>query len=47
MRVKPLTPSAEVDENGWPIAFFETVSGSMPELERTYQGQFEERLTLE
>ena len=47
MRVKPLTPTGEVDENGWPRGFFERVAGSMPELQRAPQGQFEERLALE
>lgn len=37
----------EVDENGWPIGYFDRVPGSMPELKRWPQGEFEERLTLE
>jgi hypothetical protein len=40
-------PSTGVDANGWPTGFFEQVAGSMPELERAPQGQFEERLPLE
>ena len=47
IRVKPLTPRGDLDENGWPKGFFERVAGSMPELERAPQGQFEERLPLE
>ena len=27
MRVKPLHPASEVDENGWPRGFFERVAG--------------------
>jgi hypothetical protein len=33
----------EVDENGWPKNFFEQVAGSMPELRRGAQGEFEIR----
>ena len=47
MRVKPLMPAGEVDENGWPRGFFDQVAGSIPELQRAPQGQFEERLALE
>ena len=47
MRVKPLAPAGAVDENGWPLGFFDRVAGSMPELQRAPQGQFEERLTFE
>jgi len=36
-----------VDENGWPAGFFDRVAGSMPELRRRSQGEFEERLPLE
>ena len=39
--------SANVDANGWPVDFFETVAGSMPELARPPQGELEERLPLE
>jgi hypothetical protein len=39
--------TADVDANGWPIGFFEQVAGSMPELERGAQGEFEKRLPLE
>ena len=47
MRVKPLAPAGEVDENGWPAGFFDRVAGSMPELQRAPQGQFEKRPALE
>jgi hypothetical protein len=36
-----------VDENGWPAGFFDRVAGSMPELRRGSQGEFEERHPLE
>ena len=43
-----LLPSeSQVDENGWPLGFFDRVAGSMPELRRGPQGEFEERLPLE
>ena len=44
--VTPVTTGA-VDENGWPIGFFDRVAGSMPGLRRGSQGEFEERLPLE
>ena len=47
VQVKPVTPNGRVDENGWPIGFFEKIAGSMPELKRPPQGQFEDRLALE
>ena len=47
VQVRPLAPPGEVDENGWPKDFFERVAGSMPELHRAPQGQFEERLSFE
>ena len=40
---KPLSPVNELDANGWPINFFERVAGSMPDLQRASQGEFEER----
>jgi hypothetical protein len=46
VRVTPLAPVSGVDANGWPIGFFERVVGSMPELERPPQGNFEERPPL-
>lgn len=47
VRVRAAAQVGEVDENGWPKDFFERVAGSMPELERAPQGEFEERLPLE
>jgi hypothetical protein len=43
--VTPVAPDA-TDENGWPLGFFETVAGSMLDLRRGSQGEFEERLPL-
>jgi len=39
-------PSSGVDANGWPLGFFDQVAGSIPGLERTPQGQFEDRQPL-
>ena len=47
LHVKPLTPVGELDAKGWPKDFFERFAGSMPELERSPQGEFAERLPLE
>lgn len=47
VQVRPLPPAGEADENGWPKDFFERVAGSLPDLERAPQGQFEERLSFE
>ncbi len=47
VHVKPLAAPGEVDANGWPKGFFERIAGSMPELSRAPQGQFEQRLALE
>ena len=44
--VTPMTTGA-VDENGWPIGFLDHAAGSMPDLRRGSQGEFEERLPLE
>ena len=35
--------SGEVDANGWPKGYFEQVAGSMPDLQRAPQGEFEDR----
>ena len=35
-----------VDRNGWPDGFFDEVAGSMPELRRWQQGEFEAREPL-
>ena len=45
--VRPMPDASDLDENGWPKHFFETVSGSMPELRRWDQGNFEHRLPFE
>ena len=45
--VRPMPEAADLDENGWPKDFFETVAGSMPELRRWDQGNFEHRLPFE
>ena len=46
--VRVMPPAAwDVDANGWPVGYFERISGSMPELERAPQGDFEERSRLE
>lgn len=47
IRVKPVISADAVDDHGWPLGFFDRVAGSMPDLQRAPQGQFEERLTLE
>ena len=44
--VTPVRTGA-VDENGWPVGFFDRIAGSMPELRRGSQGEFEERFSLE
>ena len=46
VRVKPPPPSG-VDANGWPAGFFEETAGSIPDLERAPQGEFEQRLPVE
>jgi hypothetical protein len=45
--VTPVPSGIHVDANGWPEGFFDRVPGSMPELRRGSQGEFEERLPLE
>ena len=47
VQVRSLAGEGELDSNGWPKGFFERIAGSMPELRRAPQGQFEERLPLE
>ena len=47
VQVRPLALIGEVDARGWPKGFFDRVAGSMPELRRAPQGQFETRLALE
>ncbi len=46
VHVRPVAPASELDANGWPKGFFEQVAGSMPELRRGPQGDFETRLSL-
>ena len=46
VRVTPLRLSGELDANGWPRGFFDRVAGSMPNLERAPQGEFERRPAL-
>ena len=45
--VTPVSDGSGADANGWPEGFFDLVAGSMPELRRGSQGEFEERLPLE
>jgi hypothetical protein len=33
----------EVDGNGWPIGFFERTAGSIPDIERLPQGEYDAR----
>jgi hypothetical protein len=47
VQVRAVTSSDRVDSNGWPVNFFERVAGSMPDLKRAPQGQFEDRLAFE
>lgn len=47
VQVRAVSPSERVDANGWPIDFFEQVAGSMPDLQRGPQGEFENRLAFE
>jgi len=47
VQVRALAPAGDLDANGWPKGFFDRVAGSMPELLRASQGEFEERLSLE
>ncbi|MBI5768353.1 MAG: hypothetical protein HZA93_11205 [Verrucomicrobia bacterium] len=46
VRLRRMVPSGELDANGWPRGFFERVTGSMPELARAPQGDFETRARL-
>lgn len=47
VQVRALPLAGDLDENGWPRNFFEQVVGSMPELRRGAQGEFEERRLFE
>ena len=47
VQVRAVTPEGRVDTNGWPSDFFERVAGSMPDLQRPSQGNFEDRTAFE
>lgn len=47
LQVKPQQAAGERDENGWPRGYFDQVAGSMPDLQRAPQGEFERRLPIE
>jgi hypothetical protein len=47
VQVRPVPRHAETDASGWPVGYFDTVPGSMPELRRMAQGEFEERKSFE
>lgn len=47
VQVRAVNSSERVDVNGWPIDFFERVAGSMPDLQRAPQGEFENRVAFE
>ncbi|HKG60569.1 MAG TPA: hypothetical protein VKB05_12495 [Pyrinomonadaceae bacterium] len=47
VQVRAVSSFDSVDANGWPIDFFERVAGSMPDLQRAPQGEFENRLAFE
>lgn len=47
VQVRTIPSLESVDANGWPVDFFERVAGSMPELQRPPQGEFEDRVAFE
>lgn len=47
IQVRRLDPMTDADEDGWPRGYFAEVVGSMPDLKRAPQGEFEVRLPLE
>lgn len=47
VQVRTVNPPECVDTNGWTIDFFERVAGSMPDLQRAPQGEFENRLAFD
>jgi hypothetical protein len=47
VQVRAVTPEDRVDTNGWPSDFFERFAGSMPNLQRLSQGNFECRIAFE
>jgi len=46
VQVRAVAPPERVDAKGWPVDFFERVAGSMPNLQRGPQGEFEDRLAF-
>ena len=47
VHIKASTSGDELDANGWPVGFFDIVAGSMPDLQRGPQGDFENRPAFE
>ena len=47
VHVKALPSADKRDANEWPVGFFDRVAGSMPDLQRPAQGDFENRPTFE
>ena len=47
VQVRAVTPEDRVDTTGWPSDFFERVAGSMRDLQRPSQGNFECRIDFE
>lgn len=47
LHVRASQDAQQVDVNGWPIGYFERISGAIPEMNRGPQGAFEHRHTLE
>ena len=47
VHVRPVVRNVELDAGGWPIGYFDTVPGSMPELRRMPHGECEERDSIE
>ena len=45
----PPTPeqAGKVDKNGWPVGYWEKFAGSIPDLKRWPQGEFEKRDPIE
>jgi hypothetical protein len=46
VQVTAISPPDYGQKDGWPAGFFEQVAGSMPDLERVTQGEFEQRPSL-
>ena len=47
VQVRPIAESSSMDASGWPAGYFDSVPGSMPELRRVFEGEYEERPALE